>query len=142
MLSLRTGYSVIRIIVQIVDEMTDAHEQEKMELSQTLIQQGRHDAVEECLKALQKRQQEQLDNRQAELDGELLASEAKVQQMINGEQTSLVSNTHRDVLEEVRWWLLTVVMTIFFILIHNNFILYQFLHIVLCGFVNVCLFRF
>ena len=81
--------------------MNDEHEQEKMDLSQMLIQQGRHEDVEESLKELQKRQQEQLDNKQAELDAELKSAESKIYQMINGETVALTTKSHRDILEEV-----------------------------------------
>ena len=41
-----------------MNELADRHEQEKMDLRQQLIQDGRHGDVEDALKELEKRQQE------------------------------------------------------------------------------------
>lgn len=84
-----------------MDDMSDAHEREKAELSQILIQQGRHDDEEEALKELKKRQQEEIDSKQSELDSELQATETKVRQMINEEQTNATVAAHRNTLEQV-----------------------------------------
>jgi len=81
--------------------MTDANEQEKMDLSQTLIQQGKHDEVEEAVKELQKRQEEQLERTQAELASELNTTEAKLQMMIDDESSAAVAASHRSKLDDV-----------------------------------------
>lgn len=84
-----------------MDEMADVHEQEKMEISQVLIQQGKHDQVEESVKELEKRQQGQIENKQAALDSELQAQENKLTQMINEENNSSVMAEHRNILDKV-----------------------------------------
>lgn len=88
--------------------MTDRHEQEKMELSQQLIQQGKHDQVEEALKELEKRQKAQLENKQAELDSELQTEESQIKQMINEENSSSLIAEHRNILDKVCWHYLII----------------------------------
>lgn len=88
-------------LLQALDEMADAHEQEKAELTQTLTQQGDHEQLQEALKALEKRQHDQISNKQAELDSELHSTEVKVKQAINEETNNAVIAAHKDILKEV-----------------------------------------
>lgn len=88
--------------------MADTHEQERTDLSQSLMQQGRVSEVEEALKKLEKRQQEEVDSKQAELDTELNTAEVKLVQMVNEEANSTVVAAHRKLLEEVQYLQLKV----------------------------------
>lgn len=90
------------IQIQVLGEMADAHEQEKRELSQQMIQEGKHSELEEALKEQEKRQMEQLESKKAELDDELHTAETKIIDMINNEKNHAITTLHKNVLEEVR----------------------------------------
>ena len=90
------------ISVQVMDELSDRQEQERMELSQLLIQQGKHNQVEEALKELERKHKSQTENKQAELDGELQTEQNHITQMINEESNSTLTAEHRNILDKVR----------------------------------------
>lgn len=96
------GHTYSCILLKELDEMTDAHEQEKAQLSQTLMQQGEPEQLEEALKALEKRQHEQISNKQAELNSELQSMKVKVKEAVNEETNKAVIAAHKDILKEVR----------------------------------------
>lgn len=89
-------------VSQVMDELSDTHEQEKMDMTQSLIQVGRHSEVDEAVRELERRQHEQVESRQAEIDAELNTAECTLVQALHEEAEKTTIASHRKLLEEVR----------------------------------------